>query len=60
MLSTLCQSDEDWHAGKLSFIFNVSACEQGFTFERPFPPFPPLLNKRQDIVHGVGQAARPE
>lgn len=46
MLSAQCQSDEDWHAGKLSFIFNVSAWEQGFSTPASFFPLsPPSLQK---------------
>lgn len=46
MLSAQCQSDEDWHAGKLSFIFNVSAWELGSNTSASFFPFtPPSLQK---------------
>lgn len=60
MLSAQCQSDEDWHAGKLSFIFNVSAWEQGFTTSASLFPFPPLHFKRQDIIHTSSQPGQSE
>lgn len=36
VLSAWCQSDEDWHSGKLSFIFNVRA-RSGRTLQPVFP-----------------------
>lgn len=50
MLSAQCQSDEDWHAGKLSFIFNVSVWEQGFnTSASFFPLYPPFITKGRTL-----------
>lgn len=50
MLSAQCQSDEDWHAGKLSFIFNVSAWEQGFSTPASFFPLsPPFITKGRTL-----------
>lgn len=49
MLSAQCQSDEDWHAGKLSFISLSASERRAAALRRPFSPLPPLITKARTL-----------
>lgn len=58
MLSAWCQSDEDWHSGKLSFIFNVRA-RSGRTLQPVFFPLA-LITKGRTLFIQTGRGLRGE
>lgn len=58
MLSAWCQSDEDWHSGKLSFIFNVRA-RSGRALQRVFSPLA-LITKGRTLFIQTGRGLRGE
>ena len=51
MLSAQCQSDEDWHAGKLSFISMSVHERRAATLQRPFSPLHPPPSPLQKAGH---------